>query len=148
LHYYRLGWWKWYKKSEFDKQLQVIYQDDYRAISLLLHGADPFTPKVDEKKYEFLLKMTHEAITKNLEQDNWKDKLEPFSGPQCNEDRGNKNRCEYNPNLNKKLDKEQSSKNVQGIISQKPKPSINGPIEIVGDPDSDQSIFESDFRGS
>ena len=63
LYYYGLGWWKWYKKSEFDKQLQVIYQDDYRAISLLLHGAEPFTPKVDEKKYEFLLQRTHEAIT-------------------------------------------------------------------------------------
>ena len=148
LYYYGLGWWKWYKKSEFDKQLQVIYQDDYRAISLLLHGTDPFTPKVDEKKYEFLLKMTHEAITKHLQQENWKDKLELFSGPQCNEDRGNKNKCDYNPNLHKKLDKEQPSKNVPNIISQKPKPSINCPKEIVGDPDSVQGVIENDFRDS
>ena len=126
----------------------MIYQDDYRAISLLLHGAEPFTPKVDEKKYEFLLKMTHQAISKNLQQENWKDKLEPFSGPQCNEDRGNKNKCDYNPNLNKKLDKEQSSKNDQDIMSRDPKPSIDCPKEIVDEPDNVQGILENNFRDS
>ena len=83
-----------------------------------------------------------------MERENWKDRLEPFSGPQCNEDRGNKNKCEYNPNLTNKLDKEQSSKNVEGIISQNPKPSIDCPKEIVCDPDRVQGILENDFRGS
>ena len=92
--------------------------------------------------------MTHEAITKNLQQDNWKDKLEPFSGPQCKEDRENKKKCDYNPNLSKKLDKEQPLKNVQSIISQNPKRSISCPIEIDYDPDSIQGILENDFQGS
>ena len=64
--------------------------------------------------------MTHEAITKNLLQDNWKDKLEPYSGPQCNEDRGNKNKCDYNPNLNKKLEQEQSLKKFRVLSLKSP----------------------------
>ena len=111
-------------------------------------GLTHLRQKVDEKKYEFLLQKTHEAISKNLVQNTWKDKLEPFSGPQCNEDRGNKNECEYNPNINKKLDKEQSSKNFQGIISQKPKPLIDCPKEIVDEPDNVQGILENNFRDS
>ena len=78
--------------------MEELYGDAYRAFSLLLHGADPFTPKIDERKYELLLERTHLAITKNLEQHNWRDKLIPFSGPQCHEDRGNK-AIYYNPNM-------------------------------------------------
>ena len=92
--------------------------------------------------------MTHEAIRKNLQQGNWKDRLEPFIGPQCNEDRGNKNKYDYNPNLNKKLDKEQWSKNDQGIMSRNPKPSNDCPKEIVDEPDNVQGILENNFRDS
>ena len=49
------------------------------------------------------MKQTHEAIIKNLGQENWKNKLTPFSGPQCNEDRGKKVLYEYNPDLRLKV---------------------------------------------
>ena len=148
MYYYGFGWWKWYKKSEFEKQLEVIYKDEYRSISLLLHGADPFTPKVDERKYELLLQMTHEAITNHLEQEKWKDKLTPFSGPQCHEDRGNKIKSDYNPNLNKKIEKDVSSYTVNKTLPQEGNEQSSTPRENDSHHDGVQGVVENDFQGS
>ena len=67
-----------------------VYGSVCRQLALLLFGSDPFTEKIERKKYELLLKQTNEFIVKNLVRENWKNKLTPFSGPQCNEDRGKK----------------------------------------------------------
>ena len=103
LHYYGHGWFKYYKKSVFEKQMVGMFGDESRQLALLLHGSDPFTEKIDRRKYELLLKQTHEAIVNHLERDNWKNKLTPFSGPQCNEDRGKKSLYEYNPDMRLKV---------------------------------------------
>ena len=58
-----------------------------------------------------MLQMTNEAISKNLGQDNWKDKLTPFSGPQCHEDRG-KDLYEYNPDIRMSLENLKTTKSV------------------------------------
>ena len=80
-----------------------LYGSASRQLSLLLFGSDPFTEKIERKKYELLLKQTNEAIIKHLGRENWKNKLTPFSGPQCNEDRGKKVLYDYNPNLRLKV---------------------------------------------
>ena len=67
-----------------------LYGSVSRQLALLLFGSDPFTEKIERKKYELLLKQTHDTIRKNLGRENWENKLTPFSGPQCNEDRGKK----------------------------------------------------------
>ena len=76
-----------------------LYGSASRQLALLLFGSDPFTEKIERKKYELLLKQTNEAIIKNVGREDWKNKLTPFSGPQCNEDRGKKVLYEYNPDL-------------------------------------------------
>ena len=90
LYYYGLGWYKWYKRSIFEEKMVGLYGSASRQLALLLFGSDPFTEKIEHKEYELLLKQTNEAIIKHMGTEDWKNKLTPFSGPQCNEDRGKK----------------------------------------------------------
>ena len=47
--------------------------------------------------------MTNTAIIEHIGRNARRDKLTPFSGPQCNEDRGNETLYNYNPDMRFKL---------------------------------------------
>ena len=83
--------------------METFFGDEARQLALALHGFEPFTEKVSAKQYEELLYMTHTAITPNFEQNKWGDKIEPYSGPQCHEDRDKKHLYEHNPDMRKKV---------------------------------------------
>ena len=98
-YYYGKGWYKWYRKTEFEKQMEIMFKGDTPIRKLELFGHDPWTNKISPKQYEQLLKMTHNAIAKNEKQNKIAEKLIPYSGPQCNEDRGKQNLLHYNPDF-------------------------------------------------
>ena len=58
-----------------------LYGSVSRQLALQLFGSDPFTDKIERKKYELLLKQTNEFIVNHLVRDNWKNKLTPFPDP-------------------------------------------------------------------
>ena len=113
LHYYGKGWVKWYKKSIFEAQLEKVFGvTDGPIIRLLLRGSDPWTERVSPKVYEKLLHMTQDVISRNLARENWQNKLIPFSGPQCHEDRGN-DLYKYNPDIRMNLENQKLRKVLQ-----------------------------------
>lgn len=87
------------QKSVFEQQMVKIFGDETALIRLKLLGSDPWTERVSSRAYEQLLLMTHDAIRHHLGRENWRDRLMPFSGPQCHEDRGKKELYEYNPDM-------------------------------------------------
>lgn len=100
LHYYGKGTIKWYKESEFKKHLKLLIGGErYKIIEHELFGYDPFTPNVSKVQFHYLLHSTNQSLSKHLTQDSIHLKLEPFSGPQCHEDRGNDLRMKYNPDF-------------------------------------------------
>ena len=62
LHYYGKGWYKWYRKTEFEKQMEIMFKNETPIRKLELFGHNPWTNKVSSKEYERLLFMTHDAI--------------------------------------------------------------------------------------
>ena len=112
LHYYGKGWIKWFKKSIFEAQIEKVFGvTDAPIIKLLLHGSDPWTERVSLRVCEKLLQMTQDVISRNLARENWQNKLTPFSGPQCHEDRG-KDLYEYNPDIRMSLENLKTTKSV------------------------------------
>ena len=78
------------------------------------------TLKIGERYYVQLLKKTHERITKHLVQENWKDKLVPYSGPQCNEDRLIKEDCQrYREHLDQLQDRVTQADSMIGNAEEK-----------------------------
>ena len=80
-----------------------MFQNDAPIRTLELFGHKPKTDNISWKQYEQLLKMTHEAILHHKKRDKITQKLVPYSGPQCNEDRGNKARVPYNSDLRRRI---------------------------------------------
>ena len=78
LHYYGKGWIKWYRMSEFLNQMLLYIGEEKFAIAKLdLFGAEHFTPLLTPTTFEYLLKLTHEAITVHVGRYNIEDKLIP-----------------------------------------------------------------------
>ena len=73
----------------------IFGEDQIEIVKLQLFGHQPFTPRLDDVQFEYLLQKTHEALLKNVGQNKIGEKLVPFSGPQCHEDRDNKPRMDY-----------------------------------------------------
>ena len=103
LHYYGKGWYKWYKKSEFEKQMLTMFGEDQIAIvKLQVFGHESFTPKVSSLAFEHLLKETHDALIHNLVRGDIEEKLLTCSRPQCHEDRDKQHLMNYNPDFRRK----------------------------------------------
>ena len=97
LHYYgSKGWYKWYRKAEFENQMKRMFTTEFTVRKLELFGFKPLTDKISSEKFELLLKLTHEALQQNMVQNKIEQKLVPYSGPQCHEDRVNNKRMHYN----------------------------------------------------
>ena len=106
LHYYGKGWYKWYKKSEFLRQMLLYIGEEKFAIAKLeLFGAEHFTPLLTPTTFQYLLKLTHEALVDHVGREKIVDKLIPYSGPQCYEDRVKKDRIEYDSDFRKRPEK-------------------------------------------
>ena len=68
LHYYGKGWYKWYRMTEFKKQMEIMFQNDAPVRTLELFGHKPNTDNISWKQYEQLLRMTNEAINHDCKQ--------------------------------------------------------------------------------
>ena len=96
-HYHRKkGLYKWYTISEFKKHVLTMFGEAEKGIvEFQLFGDHPLTPKVSPKQFEYLLQKTHEQIILHVGRNKIEDKLIPYSGPQCHEDREEEGRMEY-----------------------------------------------------
>ena len=148
LHYYGSGWYQWYKKSVFEQQMVKIFGDETALTRLKLLGSDPWTEKVSPQAYEQLLRMTHDAIRHHLGQNNWRDKLIPFSGPQCHEDRGNNILYDYNPDMRLKNVDQKATRipsNKAAKIEKATKPPVELP-DIAEDNVQNNDTYEDIFK--
>lgn len=75
--------------------MEVMLISDASIRKLELFGQDPRTNKISSKQYEQLLKSTHDAIRLHDIHNKIAEKLIIYTGPQCNEDRG-ENLLHYN----------------------------------------------------
>lgn len=97
LHYYgSKGMIKWYRKREMENQMDKMFgtESPLRKLELFRHA--PWTEKISSKEFEQLLILTHEALNHDLTRNRTEERLVPYKGPQCHEDRGNKTLMEYN----------------------------------------------------
>ena len=92
--------------SEFLKQLvKYIGEEKFAIAKLDLFDGERFPPLLNPTTFEYLLKLTHEALTLHVGRYTIEDKLTPYSGPQCYEDRDNKARMEYESDFRRRPEK-------------------------------------------
>ena len=82
--------------------LTMFVEDQLAIVKLQLFGHEPFTPKVSLHAFEHLLNQTHDALRHNLGQGMIEERLLPYSGPQCHEDRDKQHLMNYNPDFRRK----------------------------------------------
>ena len=79
--------------------MKLMFTSDFTLRKLELFGFAPLTDKISSDQFELLLKLTHEALNNHLARDKIEQRLVPYSGPQCHEDRKNEKRLQYNVNF-------------------------------------------------
>ena len=104
MHYYgSKGRYKWYRKTEFIRQMEKIFTSETPIIKHALFGHSPLTDKVSAFQFRELLQMTHQAIHNHLSRNKIEHRLKPYAGPQCNEDRGKENLLHYDVDFRIKI---------------------------------------------
>jgi hypothetical protein len=105
LHYYGKCSLKYYRLST---SLELV-QDKYGPAAKVEFIANPMTARISEQHYEELLRDVHRKLSQQYSRH--LNKLEEFAGPQCNEDRLDKQRVNYQVNFTSKLSKSKSMSN-------------------------------------
>ena len=104
LHYYGTnGFYKWYMKTEFLKQMERMFGMDSPQRKAELFEFKPTKEKIAAKQFEQLLQQTHDALNHDLAKNQIEQRLKPYSGPQCHEDRENETRRNYNVSFRSKV---------------------------------------------
>ena len=83
--------------------MEFMFKNETQQRKHELFGHDPNTEKISSIQFEQLLKMTNEALLQHFSRDTIAQRLTPYAGPQCNEDREYKERLHYNVNFSKEL---------------------------------------------
>ena len=98
--YYGDGWYKYYRLTDMK---EAITQNKGKDV-MLQFEANPTTSLVDEELFENLLEQINTKITHNRKRgaDKQREKLTPYAGPQCNEDRSILNKIRYDVNYRKR----------------------------------------------
>ena len=103
LHYYGKGWYTWYRRTTFEKHMETMFGTDCAIRKHELFGCEPWTNRISSLQFELLIKQTHESLQHDHSRDQIEQRLIPFSGPQCNEDRGKDELLNYNVDFRQKL---------------------------------------------
>ena len=99
--------------------MNKIFTSETPIISHALFGHSPFTDKVSPTQFNELLKMTHEALNINRVQNKIEQRLKPYAGPQCHEDRGKVNLLNYDVDFRVKIRNDQEIPNQKSqVVSQ------------------------------
>ena len=111
------------------------------GFQLLGNYHTPLQPKVSAKQFEQLLQMTHDKLSHDLGQNKIEQRLIPYSGPQCHEDRDQEARMEYTDLIRKQpsIKKEAVSKDSNRKSNRPPvPPTVSEPQPTNAAPDASQ----------